>query len=71
MAPNLPIREDPPSYQEIKRVVSELRDGRANWVFGIPAELLKGGEIACYNGTGVVHRCCPPWLEQMLGHSIL
>ena len=35
--------EDPPSYQEVERVVSELRGGRAAGVCGIPAELLKAG----------------------------
>ena len=42
-APDPPIREDPPSYQEVERVVSELRGGRAAGVCGIPAELLKAG----------------------------
>ena len=43
VAPDPPIREDPPSYQEVKRVVSELREGRAAGVCGVPAELLKAG----------------------------
>ena len=46
VAPVPPIREDPPSCQEVERVASELKGGRAAGVCGIPAELLKVGERA-------------------------
>ena len=43
VAPAPPMWEDPPSYQEVNGVISELKGGRAARVCGIPAELLKAG----------------------------
>ena len=43
VALNLPIWEYPPFYKEVKRVDSELKDGYAARVYGVPAEQLKAG----------------------------
>ena len=64
-----PIREYPPSCQEVETVASELKGYRAAGVCEVPAELQGGWRrhdamVAYCNSKGVIHRCCPQGMEK-------
>ena len=43
LAPNPPLREDPLSNHEVKRLVYLLKGGRATGVLGAPSRAVQGG----------------------------
>ena len=52
--PDPPRREDPPSYQEVSRVVSELKCGQASGVCGAPVKLFNTGRYSMMRWLGTI-----------------
>ena len=55
VAPDPSIMKDPPSYHEIRRVISELREERSAGACGVPTEEIKAVEY-----------CTTRWLRDVL-----
>ena len=58
MAPDPPIRDDPPSCREVERVSSELK-GFVGSLQSCSRQVERAEMVAYCNSTSVVHRCCP------------